>query len=95
VNEKQRFERFLETARRGRPETAHEPAFGFATRVAASAMTKREDPFAFLENIARRFLVAALVIALCVGTGVIHLPAPKSSALADLAGLAEAPETPW
>jgi hypothetical protein len=87
------FRKFLDAARQGRPEPKPEPPFGFATHIAARAFSPEEDRLAIWERLARIGAVAA--IAICVLTTVLHHRAPRSSALADFAGIEPSNESLW
>jgi hypothetical protein len=78
------FEKFLRTARRGKPATeAAEAPFGFSTRVAARWLAQREDPLVPWEKLAHWGAITALIIALLVV--VTARPQPTVNPLAALA----------
>jgi hypothetical protein len=90
-NNDDKFERFLERARRGRPAEAPEPPFGFATRVAArwAAQGASSDPLLVWERLTRWGLAGALAVCLAVlAVGRDSLRAQSTpNALEALAGL--------
>ena len=88
------LQRLIELARRGRKTTENEAPFGFASRVASRALSaQREDGLFVWERLAG--WGAALAIAVCILTTALHQRAPKSSALADFAGLNQSSENSW
>lgn len=96
MKNKGNFERFLESARRGKRVEHNEPPFGFSTRVAARAFAgEREEALLLWERLAFKGLAVALVLALCVGTGVIRIQSARPSTLSDFAGIADTQESLW
>jgi hypothetical protein len=96
VKKDERFERFLKSARHGRPSTNVEAPFAFSTRVASRVLNAdREEPLLLWERLAFKGLALALVLAFAVGTGVIRIKSSRPSTLADFAGLAEPQENLW
>jgi hypothetical protein len=76
------FNKFLESARRGRPEESSQCGPGFSGRVVAQWAQEPENPWAVWEHLARRWLAAACVVCVAVAA-VNYQQVPAPSALED------------
>ena len=90
----ERFDRFIELARRGRKNQLNAPPLGFTTRVAAIwAHGAEDDSLLIWERLARWAAAGALVV--CLIAAGLGNRVPRHDAFAEFAGVEVEQESPW